>query len=198
MAEYTFDASFTEFLPEYRDVTRVWIGDGVHTGTYGMLYAQYVNNEIAELGYVTLYNIAAEEGYEGSATDWADAIVDLAAMDKGATVTVSYQNSSSGVNPPSNANAWTSSPTPTKGQYLWTRIKLKWKKRTLEDTIYTVSYQGADGDVRSVNGSVGAVTIHGSNTPISGSSDETIKHYIDNMTFTPEIATNAQIDALFA
>lgn len=196
---FVFNANFSEFLPEYRDVTNVWISDGTDGYPYGMLCARYSDERIQQLGYVTLFDIAQQQGYQGSAQDWADSIIDLAAMDKGAITTVAYQNSNSGVNHPTDEAGWTSSPTPVKGTYLWTRIKLKWKKRDQEDIIYAVSYQGADGQisVQSVNGQTGIVTLHGDNVNISSNDNQTIKHYIDSMSFTPEIATQAQIDALF-
>ena len=192
-----FNASFSEFLNQYRDVTYVYISDGTDGNPIGTLCATYAGGTTQAIGYVDLYNIAHERGYTGTAENWVDAIVSLAAMDKGAETTISYQNSTSGTVHPTGDVGWTSSPNPQKGEYLWTRVKLKWKKREQEDVIYIVSYQGKDATapVSSVNGFTGAVTLHGSNIPISSGDAQTIKAYIDNL--TPTVATNAEIDALF-
>lgn len=55
---YTFYPKFQEFVTLYRGVIRVWIGDGETTGTAGMLYAEYQDNVIQQLGYVSDYEEA--------------------------------------------------------------------------------------------------------------------------------------------
>ncbi len=55
---YTFYPKFQEFVTLYRGVIRVWIGDGETTGTAGMLYAEYQDNVIQQLGYVSDYEQA--------------------------------------------------------------------------------------------------------------------------------------------
>ena len=63
----------------------------------------------------------------------------------------SYQNSSNGTTPPT--GTWTSSPTPVPGTYLWTKIELTWNNAaSTVSTIYTVVYNGVNGDVASVDG----------------------------------------------
>lgn len=196
---YTFNANFNEFLPEYRDVTRVWIGDGSNQTNQkaGMLYAQYVDNRIQELGYVTLYDYAHEHGYQGTAAEWTAGVIELVAMNKGATVSITYQTTTDGTNHPAESSAaWSPTPAPEKGKFIWTKIVLQWIDSTTS-TIYTVAYQGADSDLTSVNGLTGDAVLHGENIMVSASSQETLKHYIDNQSFTPTVATNAQIDALF-
>jgi len=55
-----------------------------------------------------------------------------------------YQSSASGTVVPS--GTWSSTPTPEKGKYLWTRITFSWTN-DLPDTVeYVVNYIGLDGD----------------------------------------------------
>ena len=193
---FTFTPEFKEFLPIYRDVTRVWIGDGATTGDSGMLYAEYANGEISELGFVTLYEIAVQHGYQGTVNDWTQAIISLAAMNKGATTVTVYRNSNTGVEHPAASAEWSPTPTPTKGEYLWAKTTITWVDSTTS-VFYSVSYQGQDSALTSVNGETGNVFLHGDKIVISANDNQTIKHYIDTMTYTPEIATEAQIRALF-
>ena len=61
---FEFYPSFKEFLPVYRDVTRIWMGDGETTGESGMLYAEYADGHVQELGWVSMYGLAVQEaGY---------------------------------------------------------------------------------------------------------------------------------------
>jgi len=196
---YEFYPTFKEFLSVYRDVKRVWIGDGSggDNNESGMLYAEYANSRIVELGYVTLYPIAVENGYEGTESEWIRAIVNMAATDKGATASVSYQNSTSGTNPPS-GGTWSNLPNPQQGQYVWTRVVLRWVDGTTS-TLYSVSYVGIDSSVEisSVNGKTGVVVVRGDDIEIAVNNSKTIKQYIDELTFEPVVATDAQIDAMF-
>lgn len=192
---FTFYPQFKEFLPVYRDVARVWIGDGVHTGESGMLYAQYVDGTVVELGYVTLYSQAVEAGYTGSAADWVDGVINLVAMNKGATVRVTYQNSTSGTVRPT--GEWTNEPHPEQGKFLWSKLVLTWIDSSTSE-VYLVSYEGRDSAVVSVNGQVGEIVLHGSNLPISSTSEQTVKDYIDNKSYEPDFATDADIEALFS
>lgn len=191
---FTFYPEFKEFLPVYRDVSRVWIGDGTHTGDAGMMYAQYADGTIVELGYVTLYSQAVDAGYTGSSSDWVAGVINLVAMNKGATVTVSYQNSDSGTVRPT--GEWSSTPAPEQGKFMWSKLVLTWIDGSTSD-VYLVSYEGKDSAVVSVNGETGEIVLHGENVTISNTSDETIKHYIDNHSYEPDFATDADIEALF-
>lgn len=193
---FTFYPQFKEFLPLYRDVTRVWIGDGENTGEKGMLYAEYANGQVAELGFITLYPLAVEGGYTGTEAEWMDAIIHLAASNKGATVVTTYQNSDNPSTPPLDSDNWSPTPSPQQGKYLWARSTLTWADQT-QSNIYNVSYIGQDSSLVSVNGLTGEVVLHGENIKISSESNETIKSYVDSITFEPEIATDADIDALF-
>jgi len=193
---YTFYPHFSEFLPVYRGVSRVWIGDGVNTGTTGMLYAEFETGEITELGSVTSYAIAVANGYTGTANEWAEALMSLAVMSKAATVSVKYLASNSGTSHPAADAEWGNSPSADPGEYLWTKITLQWMDSTTSD-VYTVSYQGQDGGVVSVNGQTGVISLNGANIPIAANNNQTIKSYIDTLTFDPEIATNAEIDQMF-
>ena len=115
-----FRATFKEFLPLYRDVTRVWIGDGSSSvqsdhQLAGMLYAEYATGDVAELGYVTLYDYASNHGYSGSVDDWTAGVISLVAMNKGATISVKYQTTTNGTtHPDADSSGWSNSPNPQK------------------------------------------------------------------------------------
>lgn len=59
------------------------------------------------------------------------------------TVTVTYQNSTSGTTPPT--GTWTENPNPIAGQYLWTRTITTYTDSSETET-YNVTYQATDGD----------------------------------------------------
>ena len=193
---YTFYPSFNEFLPVYRNISRVWIGDGTNTGEAGMLLAEYETGEVVRLGYVTSYEYAQDNGYQGTAAEWASAIISLVGASKAAITSVSYLTTEDGVNHPASDAEWESTPAIEKGKYLWTKFVLSWVDSSKSE-LYLVTYTGQDGQVESVNGSVGNVVLNGANLTISNDSNETIKSYIDNLVFEPNVATKAQIDALF-
>ena len=67
MAEYTFRAKFEEFHILYRGVVRVWMDNGI-------LYAEYLDGVIQELGPASSYAIAVEHGYEGTEEEWEELI----------------------------------------------------------------------------------------------------------------------------
>lgn len=193
---FTFYPQFNEFLPVYRNISRVWIGDGRNTGEAGMLFAEYETGEVIRLGYVTLYDYAHDNGYTGTAAQWAQAVIQLASTSKAAVVSTVYLTSEDGTNHPASSAEWSSTPSMVQGQYLWTKITLSWVDSTTSE-LYLVTYIGLDSEVRSINGQVGDLVLHGANLTISGDSDETIKTYIDNLVFEPNVATQAQIDAMF-
>ncbi len=58
-------------------------------------------------------------------------------------VNIQYANSSSGTSTPSDS-AWADSPSPVKGQYLWTKTYVKYSDGT-ENISYSVAYIGSDG-----------------------------------------------------
>ena len=193
---FTFRPEFKEFLPSYRYVVRVWIGDGVETGTSGVLYAEYEDGSIAELGSVSLYAIAAAKGYEGTEEQWLQMIMGVADLVKGAEAHVSYMVSESGVEHPDPENeGWSDTPSFEKGKFTWSKVDLKWIDGTTT-TFYSAAYQGKDGSVTSVNGQTGDITLHGANIPIAEEDDKSIKEYIDQSVI-PEIATEQDIDSLF-
>lgn len=195
---YTFYPNFKEFLPLYRGVLRVWMGDGKNTGTSGVIYAEYEDGTVTELGSASMYAVAVANGYTGTEAQWTRMILGVASLVKGATADIAYMTTTDGVNHPDpESQGWAQTPTPEKGKYVWTKIDLKWIDSTTT-TIYTVSYQGNDGPVESVNGSVGNIILRGDNIIIDENSETTIKQYIDNLVFEPEIATKEDIDAIFA
>lgn len=204
---YTFYPHFKEFLPLFRDVTSVWIGDGENTGELGMLYASYANEQVSKIGSVSLYGIAVDNGYEGSEQEWMQGIIHLAALYKGATSVVTYQNSDNGSTAPT--GTWTNNPSPVKGMYLWAKNELTWPDQS-KSNVYTVSYIPRDGagNVETVNGQEGNVVLHGANIPISGTDNQTIKDYTDDIVTdlhdyvedaigAIETATTEEINALF-
>ena len=218
----TFDTEFGDAIALYRGVVRVWIGDGT-TGTDGVLYAEMVDGVVQEVGPVTAYYYALENGYQGTFAEWVQLVLDtsdnaqsaaqsaadalaseqaaassesnastyagnaltsagnaatsesnaatsatnasasesnaraseLNAADyaqvatnkansiKNPVTTVTYQNSDYGDTIPS--GEWTSSITPVKGKYTWTKIVITWADLTTS-TFYDVSYIGRDGD----------------------------------------------------
>ena len=115
MAENAFYPSFNEFLPIYQGVSRVWIGDGVQTGTSGMLYAKFADGTTAALGSVTCYAAAVEAGYTGTERQWLSMIMSISQLVEGTQITVSYQSSTSGTSHPSSTSGWSSNPSPEKG-----------------------------------------------------------------------------------
>lgn len=194
---FTFYPEFSEFLPVYRDVARVWIGDGSRTGKMGMLYAEFASEEVVELGYITMYPIAQQNGYEGTDSDWARAIMHLAAADKAATVSVVYSNSTDGTVHPNEGATWTETPNPENGKYIWSKITLEWLDESTSD-LYSVSYIPNNPPVSSVNSRTGDIVLRGDNVEISASDNRSIKSYVDSLVYVPDLATNADIDALFS
>ena len=89
---FTFYPSFNEFLPVYRDVTRVWVGNGTTTGTAGMLYAEFQDGTYAEIGYVSLYETAVANGYTGTQQQWVRDIINVANLVRGSSVSISSQD----------------------------------------------------------------------------------------------------------
>lgn len=193
---FTFRPEFKEFLPSYRYVNRVWIGDGVNTGTSGMLYAEYEDGSVAELGSVSLYATAVENGYQGTEKQWVQMIIGVADLVKGATAEIHYMISDSGVeHPDEESEEWSETPSFEQGKFTWAKVDLRWIDGTTT-TFYSASYHGRDGSVTSVNAQTGDIVLHGENIPIAGEGDQTIKEYIDQSVI-PEIATPADIESLF-
>ena len=178
---FTFTPQFREFLPLYQDVTRVWIGDGTN-GSLGELYAEYADGTQSDIGSVSLYPLALEEGYQGTAQEWMHDIVDLVEAGKDATATTVYYNSTSGSIDPTlvPATDWSSAPNPQPGKYIWSKITLTWNNGS-SSAIYTVTYVGTNGAVNSVNGKTGNVTVYGDDIPVESESEQTIKSYIDGL-----------------
>ena len=192
---FTFSPQFQEFLPVYKDVTRVWIGNGINTGISGMLYAEYNDGHTAQLGSVSLYQTAVENGYTGTESQWLQMIMGVADLVTGSNVSLSYQISEDGQHIPT--GSWSATmPAPQQGKYTWTKIDLEWIDGNTT-SIYISAYQGKDGEVRSVNGEVGDILLYGTNLPISSDSTQSIKDYIDSSNI-PDTATDDQIDALFS
>lgn len=204
---FTFRPEFKEFLPSYRYVVRVWIGDGINTGTSGVLYAEYEDGSVAELGSVSLYATAVANGYEGTEEQWLNMIIGVADLVKGAEAHVTYMVSESGVeHPDPESEDWSDTPSFEKGKFTWSKIDLKWIDGNTT-TFYSAAYQGLDGSVTSVNGNTGDIVLHGENIPIAAEDEKVIKEYIDendqelrdyiDQSVIPEIATEADIDSLF-
>lgn len=59
---YTFYPKFSEYVNIYHGVIKVWIADGTaaNPGTPGKLYAEYSDDRIQELGYVSDYETAKQ------------------------------------------------------------------------------------------------------------------------------------------
>lgn len=193
---FTFTSQFNEFLPIYQNVARMWIGDGINTGTAGMLYVGYEDGTTAELGSVSLYATAVENGYEGTERDWLLTIMSISDLVKGSEVEISYLVSESGTEHPDPEEEWSETPVFERGKFTWTKLDMKWIDRTTT-TIYFVAYQGENGQVEAVNGSTGQIVIHGENLPIGESNNQSIKDYIDEKVI-PETATDDDIDAMFS
>lgn len=72
-----FTAKFEELLPVYEGVARLWIGTGElpENDDAGILYAQYEDLSVVQLGPVSDYNIAVAGGYTGSPADWVNLII---------------------------------------------------------------------------------------------------------------------------
>jgi len=193
---FTFSAQFQELLPAYKDVTRVWIGNGIDTGTAGMLYAEYRDGHYTELGSVSLYRTAVENGYTGTEAQWLQMIMSVSDLVSGSEVTASYQVSDDGVNHPAEDSEWSLIPVFERGKFTWTKLDLKWIDGT-HTPLYFPAYQGQNGQVESVNGETGDVILHGSMLPITSTSDQTIKEYIDENDDL-DTATDDEIDAMFS
>ena len=193
---FEFSPSFKEFLPVYRDVTRVWIGNGITTGKDGMLYAEYADGTVAELGSVSLYATAVEQGYTGTERDWVLMIMSVSQLVTGSTASISYKVSNSGTVHPDPSSGWSPTPVFEKGKFTWAKIDLTWID-TSTTTFYMASYQGQDGQVESVNGEIGNIILHGENLPIEENSEISIKDYIDEAVI-PEVCTEEEIDAMFS
>lgn len=81
-SEYTFYPRFEEYVTLFRGVAHMWIGNGntespenpefPSYNDTGVLYAQYVNDDVQILGPITDYNYAAQQGFEGSFADWVE------------------------------------------------------------------------------------------------------------------------------
>ena len=193
---FEFSPSFKEFLPVYRDVARIWIGNGINTGKSGMLYAEYADGHVGELGSVSLYATAVENGYEGTERDWLLMIMGISNLITGSEVSISYAISESGTTHPSDAADWSPTPVFEKGKFTWAKLDLQWIDGNTT-SVYFASYQGLDGQVESVNGQTGQLVLNGSNLPISLGNQQSIKEYVDENDI-PLIATDDQIDALFS
>lgn len=81
-SEYTFYPKFEEYVTLFRGVAHMWIGNGnaespenpefPSYNDTGVLYAQYVNDDVQILGPITDYNYAAQQGFEGSFAEWVE------------------------------------------------------------------------------------------------------------------------------
>ena len=124
------------------------------------------------------------------AQDNADAI-------RGGVMSVSYQNSNSGITPPS--GTWTNTPDPQNGKYLWAKIELSWAD-TGHSTYYTVTYVGVNGtgSVDSVNNKGGDVILYGDDISLTENDPTKIStKFAEIDQWIANAITNAQIDALF-
>lgn len=112
-----------------------------------------------------------------------------------ADIEYSYQNSTSGIVPPT--GIWTNTPQPETAKFLWIRMKYTWTNGRI-DYFYNVSYIGANGtgSVNSVNGIGGDVIIDGTNLFVDNSVQvkETVYGAITRI---GTAITNAEIDTLF-
>ena len=90
-----------------------------------------------------------------------------------ATITYAYQNSDTGTVPPS--GAWGSTPVPTAGKYMWSRMTYTWTNGSV-DNFYNVSYMGVNGtgSVNSVNSKGGDVVLRATDITMSENDDTTI------------------------
>ena len=193
---FTYYASFNEFLPVYRDVIRVWVGNGSTTGTAGMLYAEYQDGTYAEIGSVSLYETAVASGFTGTPQQWVQAIMNMANLVRGSDISVYYKISEDGQNHPPANDEWSNVPVSEQGKYTWVKMNLTWVDGSTTP-IYFCAYNGLDGSVTSVNQQTGDIFLHGENLLIAMNSQKTIKQYIDENDI-PNIATNDDIDAMFS
>ena len=78
---YTFYPEFEEHIVLYRGVASVKIGNGetIEGVTYkpGVLYAEYIDGMIQEVGPVSDYYYAIESGYQGTPEEWVNYILSM-------------------------------------------------------------------------------------------------------------------------
>lgn len=114
--------------------------------------------------------------------DWVNNL--LEARDQLANIlggaTTEYHNSDTPVIP--DDDEWTETPYPTKGKYLWSRLRYDWGTGNYTYT-YTLSYIGMDGEgsVEMINGMDGAVTLDANDISYDKTSptSPTIKSVLD-------------------
>lgn len=70
---FVFSAEFSESIALYRGIVRVWIEQEGEDA--GKLKAEFRTGEIQELGYVSDYFYAKENGYEGTMSQWIDTLI---------------------------------------------------------------------------------------------------------------------------
>lgn len=130
-----------------------------------------------------------DPAYHNNSKYYSQVAYQYAESIKGVNLVISYQNSTNGTTVPT--GTWNPTPSPTKGQYLWTRTVYNWTDAR-SSTSYTVTYIGADGDgnVNSVNGKKGHVVLHASDITMSQSDNTSVFDML-------QIATTSEIDALF-
>lgn len=73
---FTFRPQFKEFLPSYQFIKNVYIGDGTE-GTAGVLYAVFDDDYVQEVGPVSDYYYAIQNGYTGTPQEWVALICSL-------------------------------------------------------------------------------------------------------------------------
>lgn len=148
--------------------------------------------EIAITHYPRINNNSNWEVWDVTDEDWEDTGYKSMAE---ATISCSYQNSTSGTIVPT--GTWTQDPQPTSGRFMWIRMEYTWTNGHV-DYFYSVSYIGVNGtgSVNSVNGLGGDVVLDGTNIYIdeSASPKETMRNALTRI---GNAITNAEIDALF-
>lgn len=130
-----------------------------------------------------------DPAYHNNSKYYSEVAYQHAESIKGVNLVISYQNSTSGTVVPT--GTWNTTPSPTKGQYLWTRTVYNWTDAR-SSTAYTVTYVGSDGtgSVDSVNGKTGRVVLNATDITMSQSDNTSVFNML-------QIATTSEIDALF-
>lgn len=71
----TYETLFEDFIIMFRGIEAVWIGDGTNNQKEGFLYAQ-LGQDVTEIGPVSGFYYAKQNGFEGSYLDWVQTILD--------------------------------------------------------------------------------------------------------------------------
>ena len=129
--------------------TRSTVEDDIEPSEWSTPQILVQNGEKGDTGEKGDKGDTGEQGIQGEKGEKGDQGIKGetgAKGDKGDSITITtksveYASSTSGTSTPS---TWNPTPSPTKGQYLWTKTYVKYSDET-ENTSYSVAYIGTDG-----------------------------------------------------